>query len=184
MKIYTKKGDKGQTSLFGAGPYPKNDIRVSAYGEVDELNSVLGCVLSELGEEDLKETLLQIQKQLFVVGAELASVNPPEKMKAGFIQDKHVKFLEDLIDRSEAHLKPLTQFILPGGSKAAALLHLARTTCRRGERALVHLSQSQNVREELITYINRLSDALFVMARLVNARAQVKDVLWEGILKE
>ncbi len=182
MKIYTKKGDKGQTSLFGGGPFPKNDIRVSAYGEVDELNSVIGCALSELKEEFLELNLLEIQKQLFVVGAELASIHPPEKMKEGFIREKHIKALEKIIDQCEEDLKPLTQFILPGGTKAASLLHLARTTCRRAERGLVSLSQAQDVREELITYLNRLSDALFVMARLANARAQVQDLLWEGIL--
>jgi len=183
MKIYTKKGDKGQTSLFGGGPYPKNDQRVATYGEVDELNSVIGCVLSELEEEFLKKNLSEIQKQLFVVGAELASVNPPEKMKVGFIQSGHVKALENLIDHCEASLKPLAQFILPGGCKAAALLHLARTTCRRAERSLVSLSQAQVIREELIVYLNRLSDTLFIMARFANAKAKVEDVLWEGILK-
>ena len=183
MKIYTKKGDQGTTFLFGGGPYPKDAERIAAYGEVDELNSVIGCALSEMKEELLSSALSQIQEQLFVLGAELATVNPTEKMKEGFLQPLHVTELEELIDQLEAKLKPLKKFILPGGHKGAALLHLARTVCRRAERSMVRSSHDQALRPELLTYINRLSDLLFVMARYANHSAKVEDVLWEGILK-
>ncbi len=183
MKIYTKKGDQGTTWLLGGGPYPKDYLPIAAYGAVDELNSVIGCVLSELQSSSLKSSLLEIQKQLFTLGAELASVNPSEKMKEGFIQPSHTQILEKMIDALEEKLPPLQNFILPGGCKAASLLHLARTTCRRAEREIVHLSHSQKLREEILVYINRLSDLLFVMARSANLEAKVEDILWEGILK-
>jgi cob(I)alamin adenosyltransferase len=183
MKIYTKKGDKGTTSLFGGGPYPKDDKRITAYGEVDELNSVLGCAIAELEDEWLKIHLRILQEELFMVGAELASLNPPEKMKQGFIQNRHISVQEKLIDEMEDKLGPLKKFILPGGCKGAAFLHLARTTCRRAERAIVTLSHDQEVRSEILVYINRLSDLLFVMARFANLQAKVEDMLWEGILK-
>ncbi len=183
MKIYTKKGDQGQTFLFGGGPYPKDNERIEAYGSVDELNSVLGCALTELEDPSLAAALTEAQRQLFIVGAELAAVNPSPEMIAGFIQDRHVKALEQQIDAWEGELEPLKQFILPGGAKAAALLHLARTVCRRAERQVVTVSHDQAVRPELLVYLNRLSDWLFVLARLVNRRAKVDDVLWEGILK-
>ncbi len=184
MKIYTKKGDQGQTFLFGGGPYPKDDERIAAYGTVDELNSVVGCAIVELGGSDaLSSDLLEIQKQLFVVGAELATVNPKEEMAKGFIKSDHIERLEKQIDAWEKDLTPLKHFILPGGTRTAAFLHLSRTICRRAERALVSLSHDQAVRPELVADINRLSDWVFVLARTVNHRAKVEDVLWEGILK-
>ncbi len=185
MKIYTKKGDAGQTYLFGGGPYPKDSERIEAYGTVDELNSLLGCAHVELTthDSDLAKNLLEIQKQLFVVGAELATVNPTPEMAAGFIQQKQVQALELQIDAWEKELEPLKKFILPGGNRPAALLHLGRTVCRRAERHVVTLSHDLAVRPELLTFLNRLSDWLFVLARLVNRRAGVGDVLWEGILK-
>jgi cob(I)alamin adenosyltransferase len=183
MKIYTKKGDKGETFLFGGGPYSKDDQRIEAYGTVDELNSVVGCVISELSDEGIKVILRSVQEQLFVVGAELATVNPSAEMAKGFIQSKHVAQLENQIDEWEKELAPLKKFILPGGSKGAAFLHLARTVCRRAERRLVALSHDQMVRPELVIYLNRLSDWFFVLARLVNRHGGVEDILWEGILK-
>lgn len=184
MKIYTKKGDAGQTFLFGGGPYPKDSERIAAYGEVDELNSVVGCVLSSLQNSPaLSERLLEVQKQLFVVGAELATVNPSAEMAAGFIKSSHSQALEKDIDAWEAELEPLKKFVLPGGEMAASFLHQARTVCRRAERAVVKLSHDQPIRSDLSIYLNRLSDWLFVLARLVNKRAGVPDILWEGILK-
>jgi cob(I)alamin adenosyltransferase len=184
MKIYTKKGDRGQTFLFGGGPYPKDSERIAAYGEVDELNSVLGCVISSLSKaSELSERLLEIQKQLFVVGAELATVSPSPEMAAGYIQASHSHSLERDIDAWETELEPLKKFVLPGGEPAAAFLHQARTVCRRAERAVVRLSHDQAIRSDLLVYLNRLSDWLFVLARLVNRRAGVPDILWEGILK-
>lgn len=183
MKIYTKKGDRGETFLFGGGPYPKDSERIEAYGEVDELNSVLGTALVELSDSRLADAVQEVQKQLFMVGAELATVNPSAELAKGFVSDRHTKLLELAIDAWEAELKPLQKFILPGGTKAAAQLHLARTVCRRAERRVVHLSHDQAVRDELIVYLNRLSDWIFVLARVANHRAGVEDVLWEGILK-
>jgi len=185
MKIYTKKGDGGQTFLFGGGPYPKDSVRIAAYGTVDELNSVLGCAHVEMitFDRDLAKCLLEIQKQLFVVGAELATVSPSQEMAAGFIQANHVTALETQIDAWESELEPLKKFILPGGNRAAALLHLARTVCRRAERESVALSHEISLRLELLVFLNRLSDWLFVLARLVNRRAGVPDLLWEGILR-
>lgn len=183
MKIYTKKGDQGQTFLFGGGPYPKDSERIEAYGSVDELNSVVGCALVELQDKELQSACLEIQRQLFIVGAELATLNPTPELAAGFIQDRHVQALEKQIDAWEGELEPLKKFILPGGAKAAALLHLARTVCRRAERQVVAVSHDQAIRPELLVYLNRLSDWLFVLARVVNRRAKVEDILWEGILK-
>ena len=183
MKIYTKKGDHGETFLFGGGPFPKDSASVEAYGSVDELNSVLGCILAELQDSNLGAVLTEIQRQLFIVGAELATVNPNAEMAIGFIQDRHIMALEKQIDTWEEELEPLKKFILPGGTKAAALLHLARTVGRRAERQVVSLSHDLALRPELLIYLNRLSDWLFVLARLVNRRAKVEDVLWEGILK-
>ncbi len=182
LKIYTKKGDAGQTFLFGGGPYPKDSERIAAYGEVDELNSVVGCVVTELKEKDLQEILHRVQKELFVVGAELATLKPSVEMQAGFIQERHVANLEHEIDQWETELTPLTKFILPGGSKPSAWLHLARTVSRRAERSLVHLSHDLTVRPELLCYMNRLSDWFFVLARLINHRSKVQDILWEGML--
>lgn len=197
MKIYTKKGDEGFTTLFGTGSYSKDHVRIEAYGTVDELNSVIGTVIAEIAvvsanleDSDSTRSFLQIihflqeiQKQLFVIGAELATPNPSAKMEAGFIQLSHVTLLEKEIDQMETELKPLTQFILPGGSKPASLLHLARTVCRRAERKVISLFHEEKVRSELIVYLNRLSDFLFVMARLVNHQLKVEDLFWKGILK-
>jgi cob(I)alamin adenosyltransferase len=183
MKIYTKKGDQGQTHLFGGGPYPKDNERIVAYGTVDELNSVVGCALSEITISEFSDRLCSIQEQLFVVGAELATVNPKPDMLKGFIQNSHIQKLEQDMDAWDKELTPLKKFILPGGSKAAAFLHLARTVCRRAERKLVKLSHDEVLRPELLIYLNRLSDWFFVMARIVNHRAKLGDVLWEGILK-
>jgi len=182
MKIYTKKGDRGETFLFGGGPYPKNSVRIEAYGTVDELNSVVGCALAELPPtSELASPLHEVQRQLFVVGAELATVNPSAEMAAGFIQKSHIESLEVQIDAWEQELQALKKFILPGGSRAAAALHLARTVCRRAERRTVALSHDQVLRSDLLIYLNRLSDWFFVLARLVNHREGVPDSLWEGI---
>lgn len=182
MKIYTKKGDTGETSLFGGGPFPKDNVRIDAYGCVDELNSVLGCVSVELQEEEVQKILLNVQKELFIIGSELASLNPSSQMQSGFIQNKHTQVLENQIDVWEKNLAPLKNFILPGGSRASALLHLARTVCRRAERRVVTLSHQDEIRAEVLVYLNRLSDWLFVFARYLNNQEGQSDVLWEGIL--
>ena len=183
MKIYTKKGDEGKTGLLGGDSHSKDTPRIHAYGTVDELNSVLGLAVSLMEDSAFKNTILEIQKQLFVLGAELATLKPTEAMLRGYIQDNHVEALEEQIDTWEGHLKPLTQFILPGGTQASAALHLARTVCRRAERLLVSLQEEEAHRSEPLKYLNRLSDWLFVFARYLNQEEGGEDVTWEGLLK-
>ncbi|HEX6242564.1 MAG TPA: cob(I)yrinic acid a,c-diamide adenosyltransferase, partial [Polyangiales bacterium] len=162
MKIYTKTGDQGDTGLFGGARVSKASLRVEAYGEVDELNSVLGMVRAEAGFDSAVSELLEaVQSQLFNLGAELATA-PDSKAALGIplVSEQEIGALEQGIDRAEAELSPLKTFVLPGGSRAAAALHLARTVCRRAERTLVELAASENVRPECLRYLNRLSDAL------------------------
>jgi cob(I)alamin adenosyltransferase len=180
MKIYTKTGDCGETGLFGGPRVSKDSPRIEAYGTVDELNSLLGVVRA-LGLESTVDTLLaRIQNELFGLGAQLATPNP-EAHQTALIGPKHIEALEAAIDRFEAELEPLKQFILPGGAPVAAHLHLARTVCRRAERRLVTLVQqsAEPVAGDLIVYLNRLSDLLFVLARAVNRAAGLADVPWQ-----
>jgi cob(I)alamin adenosyltransferase len=180
MKIYTKTGDRGQTGLFGGARVSKADLRVATYGDVDELNSTLGLAIAEAAAADaLVPTLRRIQAELFVIGAELAS-NPDKDVKIGItlIDEAQVEVLEREIDGFDAELPKLTTFVLPGGSKLAAFLHLARTVCRRAERSAVALDAHQSLRPEIIRYLNRLSDWLFTAARYANFRAKVADVPW------
>jgi len=181
MKIYTKTGDQGDTGLFGGARASKASERVTAYGEVDELNSFLGVVRAHAQDSALAQRLHAIQSELFCVGAELAR-NPVKEVDLGvtLIAEHDVKRLEDLIDTLERDLPPLKTFILPGGSPCASFLHVARTVCRRAERGVVRLSALQPVRMELVRYLNRLSDLLFVMARHENWRAKIDDVPWQG----
>ena len=178
MKIYTRTGDTGETSLFDGTRVRKDDARVDAYGEVDELNAWLGLVRSSLGEDDLDDELGQIQRDLFAVGAELA--DPADKIAArvtkASITEADVVRLEQLIDRLEEELAPLRRFILAGGAPAGAALHVARAVCRRAERRIVSLEPPAD--GTVIRYINRLSDLLFVMARVVNRRAGVPEIEW------
>lgn len=178
MKIYTKTGDDGTTALFDGTRVIKSHERVDLYGDVDELNSVVGVAASFLPECDLRGELYQIQRDLFALGAKLA--NPKEKKqkdKADFSEDR-VLHLEKSIDRMERALSPMTSFILPGGSNASAFLHLARTVCRRAERKLVALSNHETLDPLYIHYLNRLSDHLFVAARFANHLANTPDVPW------
>jgi cob(I)alamin adenosyltransferase len=181
MKIYTKTGDRGQTALFGGARVSKASLRVSAYGDVDELNSHLGVVCAHTSDAALGTRLREIQAELFSLGAELAK-NPDKDVDLGVpgVSDRDIERLEQDIDTLETELAPLKTFILPGGSPAAAFLHVARTACRRAERSLVTLLDSEPVRPELLRYLNRLSDWLFVMARVANHRADVVDVPWLG----
>jgi cob(I)alamin adenosyltransferase len=184
MKIYTRTGDQGQTGLYGGTRVSKADPRVAAYGDVDELNACLGIVRAQ-GElaEDIVTLLEQLQKDLFAIGARLA--NPSDKPSRRSTMDDRrstidaadVVRLEASIDRLEAELPPLRRFILPGGSRAGALLHFSRTVCRRAERAIVSLGTEQ-VDQHLVIYVNRLSDLLFVMARAVNHRAGQHETEW------
>lgn len=181
MKIYTKTGDRGTTGLFGGTRVAKTHPRVRAYGEVDELNAVLGVARSVVQSEPVAELLQGIQSDLFDVGAELASV--PERLNKGgvpMVTEVDVERLERAIDEHESRLEPLATFVLPGGASAAAHLHVARTVCRRAERAVIALHGEEPVRAEVLRYLNRLSDLLFVLARVANHDAGVADVPWVG----
>lgn len=177
-KIYTRTGDKGETGLWGGGRVSKSHPRVAAYGEVDELNCELGAALAELGAlEPLTGALTRIQGELFELGALLAT--PPEKNTKAFPPEAAAR-LESEIDAMDRELQPLKNFILPGGAKAAAALHLARAVCRRAERAAIALSTASAVPSGAIVYLNRLSDHLFTAARWVNAKKGVRETAWAG----
>jgi cob(I)alamin adenosyltransferase len=179
MKIYTKTGDSGETSLFGKTRISKADPRVDAYGEVDELNACLGAVRAAGVDADIAAAIEQLQKDLFAVGARLA--DPSSRIAARVekivLAEADVARLEQTIDRLEEELPPLRRFILPGGSRAGALLHVARTVCRRAERRVIGLGTGA-VDPNVIVYLNRLSDLLFVMARAVNHRSGVPETEW------
>lgn len=180
MKIYTKTGDLGETGLLGGVRVSKDDLRIEAYGSVDELNAVLGVARAADMPEAIDLILARMQNELFELGAELARPKPPPANQIR-IRGEEIKQLEGEIDQFESTLPPLTQFILPAGSPAAAALHLARTVCRRAERRVVSLSHTADdaVRAEAIVYLNRLSDLLFVLARAANAAVDVADVPWQ-----
>ncbi len=179
MRIYTRTGDQGETGLFGGGRVPKDDRRVEAYGEVDELNAAVGLARSLGMPPDLDAKLAAIQDQLFTVGAVLAT---PKGTKANahipHVDPAWATAMEQAMDALDEELAPLTHFVLPGGSQAASGLHLARTVCRRAERKVVALHRDGVVDEPVVVYLNRLSDLLFTFARAANHRAGVKDVLW------
>ena len=178
MKIYTRTGDSGETSLFGGTRVRKDAPRVEAYGDVDELNAWLGLVRAHGLDAHLDGVLVQIQRDLFALGAQLA--DPTDRLKPGqtkaIVNESDIERLEDIIDRFEASLPPLRKFILAGGSAAGATLHVARTVCRRAERRIVALDPP--VDPVLVRYINRLSDLLFVLARTANQRAGVTETEW------
>lgn len=174
MKIYTKTGDKGETALYGGTRVSKASARVESYGTIDELNAFIGSAKSEISDEKVLSQLKKIQFDLFTVGSE--SATPPDKMFLAngnprlplTISEKEIEKLELWMDDFDKDLEPLQFFILPGGGKAATSLHVARTVCRRAERALVFLNETEEVRPELIKYLNRLSDYLFILARYVS----------------
>ncbi|MDO5509441.1 MAG: cob(I)yrinic acid a,c-diamide adenosyltransferase [Weeksellaceae bacterium] len=184
MKIYTKTGDKGTTSLYGGTKVSKADLRIESYGTTDELNSAIGCIMAHTQKEDVHNALISIQKQLFVLGAELAT--PPDKLflangksRIGkTLQEEDITALENHIDQMESELPALQKFILPGGGAAAAHAHLARTICRRAERRVVALKNEDEVRKLLVIYLNRLSDYLFVLARKLSKDAGIPDTEW------
>jgi len=179
VKIYTKTGDTGDTSLFDNSRVSKADARVDAYGEVDELNACLGAARAAGLDADLSAAIVAIQKELFAVGARLAdpSLRIADRVTKAAVQESDVERLEQTIDRLETELEPLRRFILPGGSSPGALLHLGRTVCRRAERRVVGLG-AKAVDPIVIVYLNRLSDLLFVMARAVNRRAGIPETEW------
>jgi cob(I)alamin adenosyltransferase len=179
MKIYTKTGDAGDTGLFGGPRVSKDDARVEAYGAVDELNAALGVARARGGDADLDALLAQAQDHLFALGAELATP-PGAKARAAVpaIDAAWAAALEQAIDRLEGELEPLRSFILPAGAPLAAELHLARAVCRRAERRVVALHRHERVAAEVLVYLNRLSDFLFVAARAANRRAGVPEAPW------
>jgi cob(I)alamin adenosyltransferase len=181
MRIYTKTGDRGDTALFGGARVPKDDLRVTAYGDVDELNAVLGVVRSVTTDEELDTLLGTIQDELFRLGAELALAPGKEaKLLSTPVDVASITRLEQAIDAADEELRPLTTFILPTGTRAAAQLHVARTVCRRAERTVVKLERESGggVRLDLVVYLNRLSDLLFQWARLANQRAGRPETPW------
>lgn len=180
MKIYTKVGDDGTTGLFGAARVRKDDLRVAGYGDVDELNAFLGVARAEGPDAELEGILARVQSELFTLGAQLATPDPARAPKdVPTVTDAHVAALERDIDRFEAELEPLRAFILPAGTRLAASLHVARTVCRRAERAVVTLAGREPVPPLAITYLNRLSDHLFTLARVANRRARLVEAKWE-----
>ena len=178
MKIYTRTGDAGETSLFDGSRVSKADSRVDAYGDVDELNAWLGLVRANRLDADLDQPLVRIQQDLFALGAQLADPRDriAERVRKASLSDADVERLEHVIDRLESELPPLRRFILAGGSPAGAALHVARTVCRRAERRMVALTPTPEA--VLVKYVNRLSDLLFVIARVVNHRAGVPEIEW------
>lgn len=183
VRIYTRTGDRGDTGLLGGGRLPKAHPRVEAYGEIDELNATLGWAIAVLDDEEIRTQLASIQADLFTIGARLATL-PPEpgqrRPDTPTLPPERTAELERWIDQADAQLPVLRAFILPGGSPGGAALHLARTVCRRAERRVVALAQQDEVDPDIIVYLNRLSDLLFVAARLANHRAGHHDVRWEG----
>jgi len=182
VKIYTRRGDSGETDLFAGGRVPKDHLRVEAYGAVDELSSTLGQALAASDQKDLQELGRRVQGALFDLGARLAS--PEVDHRAGSAvsgpRKEDIAWLEARIDALEAELSPLRRFILPGGTPAAAAFHTARTVCRRAERRAVALDREKRLDPACLRYLNRLSDLLFVLARVENRRAGVADVKWAG----
>jgi cob(I)alamin adenosyltransferase len=181
MKIYTKTGDQGETSLFGGGRVRKDHPRTAAYGDVDELNSAIGLARATAPAELFDDLLQAIQRDLFAVGGRLATPRPEKvakKMEKAVLPPERAAALELVMDDAEAELPPLQAFVLPGGTPKAAVLHLARTICRRAERSVVHLAGEDEVPPEILIYLNRLSDLLFTLARLANHRAGSPDITW------
>ncbi|MDW8208687.1 MAG: cob(I)yrinic acid a,c-diamide adenosyltransferase [Chloroherpetonaceae bacterium] len=187
-RIYTRTGDLGTTGLFGGQRVSKDDLRVEAYGTVDELNAMLGQARVAISDPEINALLLALQADLFHLGADLATPDDEDTQKGRVtvrrVAPERVQQMEQWIDRFEQELSPLTRFVLPGGSPAAAALHVARVVCRRAERRCVTLAQATEmeghpINPEVIRYLNRLSDLLFVLARLANHRQGVPDVHWD-----
>ena len=178
MKIYTKTGDDGKTSLFDNSRVWKSNERIISYGAIDELNSALGIAVSMDLDHQIKEIIFRIQNDLFVVGSDLAN---PDMSKTDIrVSETMIEFLEEKIDTAESELPDLTSFILPGGTLFASILHLSRTIARRAETHVVALSQDEEISKNAVVYLNRLSDLLFVLARSVNKRKNVSDIIWKS----
>jgi cob(I)alamin adenosyltransferase len=179
MKIYTKTGDTGETGLFKGPRVPKHDLRVEAYGNVDECNAMIGVCLLHVQHDEIKSLLSSIQHELFEVGADLATPSQQQEDSRWRIGAEMTANLERTIDRFEAQLPALTNFILPGGLLGGAYIHYARTVCRRAERSVSKLAAEQQIHPEILRYLNRLSDLLFVLARAENQHAGSPEMIWK-----
>ncbi len=177
MKIYTKTGDTGQTSLYGGKRLSKADLRVEAYGTLDELNSWLGLIKDEIHGTHIKDLLKEIQDRIFTISSHIAS-DPEKEMPLPDIFEQDISLLETEIDKMTEHLEPLKFFILPGGHRKVSEIHIVRTVCRRAERMIVSLSEQSQVESIIITYLNRLSDFLFVLARFIAKELEVEENKW------
>lgn len=181
MKIYTKTGDKGKSSLFGGDRISKSDMRLESYGTVDELNSFLGLLIAELPDDYvLTPELTRVQHLLFNLGSLLATADESLLVKLNGVDVTDIEGLEASIDQMQISLEPLKQFILPGGSRAASYAHVCRTICRRAERRIVQLDLTHDAYANLVPYINRLSDYFFVLARHINHNQGISDVTWQS----
>ena len=182
MKIYTKTGDKGDTGLIDGSRISKADLRITAYGEVDEANSHIGLIISNIEKnsifDDVKKILLNVQQDLFVLGAELANPNTLKDDNM-LVKREMISTIEKYIDNFEFELAPISNFILPGGSIESSLLHICRTVVRRAETSAVALAKEQKINQEILTYLNRISDLFFVLARLTNKRQKRNDIPWK-----
>jgi cob(I)alamin adenosyltransferase len=178
-RIYTRGGDAGDTSLGDGTRVPKSDPRIAAFGTVDELNAILGLALARGVPDELRPWLERIQNELFDLGADLSVPLDDEPRERLRVTAAQVTALEELCDRANAELAPLRSFVLPGGTEAAALLHVARTVCRRAERLAVALAAAEPVNPSAVAYLNRLSDLLFILARSANAAAGTDEPLWK-----
>ncbi len=180
MKIYTKTGDSGTTSLYGGKRLSKAEMRIETYGTVDELNSYIGVVATYLQEKEYSDLLADIQSRLFDIGTHLAAEPGKENLILPEIPESKITMMEEYIDKMNEHLPELKFFILPGGTHGAAICHVARTVCRRAERRVVQLSQSEEVPLILIRFLNRLSDFLFVLARKIAHDAGAAEIIWKA----
>ncbi len=178
MNIYTKTGDTGETSLFGGQRVPKTNTRIDAYGTIDELNSHLGLALSHGLHDEVEKCVKTLQDELFVLGADLATP-PTKKTKIERISSTHISNIEKRIDEFDQQLPPLQFFIHPGGTAGAATLHVSRTVCRRAERSCITCKFHESLNSEVIIYLNRLSDLLFVLARFENKKAGIEESKWK-----
>jgi len=179
MKIYTKTGDEGITSLLGGMRVPKSDLRIDAYGTIDELNSYIGLVRDQEVNKSRAELLKEIQDRLFTIGADLATVPGKEKVKKPDLHQEDITLLEDEMDLMDKNLPALTAFILPGGHQSVSFCHLARTVCRRAERITVELASFEQVSDLVIQYLNRLSDFLFVLGRAMSQELGTEELTWK-----
>ncbi|GAB4140246.1 MAG: cob(I)yrinic acid a,c-diamide adenosyltransferase [Bacteroidia bacterium] len=179
MKIYTKTGDKGQTSLIGGTRVPKHHIRIESYGTVDELNSWIGVLRDSVTDASVTPVLIEIQDRLFTIGSLLAADPEKNKMALPQISESDISYLEKEIDAIDKEVPPMKSFVLPGGNIVVSYCHVARCVCRRAERNVIHLSDTAPVSEDILKYLNRLSDYLFMLSRALAHRMQAPEIPWK-----